>query len=828
MRTILNHLAHAARGLRRNPAFTVTAIATLALGIGATTAIFSVAHAVLLRPLPYANADRLVLIWSELRARDLRDFPFPPGDYPDLREHATLFEDLAAVIPGRQALRGEEEEPEQLRVANVTPNLLSMLGAPVVLGRGFVEEDAVPQQPPPEAGTQGAAAGPPPAPLPQIVVLSHGLWQRRFGGDPNIIGRNIDLGFAGAQVVGVLAPGFELLWPPGTGVDVAPDLFSAARINYDNASRINVSMRLVGRLRPGVSLEQATAQLEQLATELRSRFPIKQTADLHYYVEPMHDDLVADVRPAIVILLGAVGLVLLIACANVANLLLVRAAARERELAVRAALGGSPWRVALPLLAEVSLLAAGGALLGLLLAHWGVQLLVGVAPPNLPRLNDVGIDGTVLGFTTLLTILAALAFGLAPSLRAARPDLAGALRTGRTPGIASGRRLRQGVVLAEVALTFVLLVGGGLMLRSFAALQRSDPGYDPTRILTFQAGLQSPDAEARGAFQRQLAERLRALPGVTDVSAATPLPLSGETANARWGTEEAAAEPDRFEQANVRIVLPGYFESMRTPLIAGRAFTEADNRAESTDIIIDEILASKAFPGASAVGQRLLVRVRSPEAELLTVIGVVQHQRHETLAADGRETIYLTDGFMGTGAAGRWLVRTSGDPALLAPAARGIVRELDPRTPVSEVQPMDDLVQRAMAPTRFALALIGLFAGVAALLTAVGLYGVLATAVRQRTSELGVRLALGAPTSNVFRLVVGEGLKLSGIGIAVGIVAALLVTRVMQSILVDVEPTDPGTFAIVVLFFLTVAALASWIPARRAAGLDPTQALRGE
>ena len=822
MRSMLDHLAHAARALRRTPAFTIAALATLALGIGATTAIFSVAHAVLLRPLPYRDADRLVLMWTELRARELRDFPFPPGDYNDLREHVTAFEEIAGVIPGRQALRSEDSPPEQLQVANVTPNLLSLLGAPVILGRDFLPDDARPQ-PPPDTLAQG-----PPVFLPQMVVLSHGLWQRRFGSDPNIIGRRIDLGFAGAEVVGVLAPGFELHWPPGTGVDAEPDVFSAARIDYDNASRINVSMRIVARLRPNATLAQATTQLGELATDLRSRFPIKEAADVHYYVEPMHDDLVADVRPAIVILLGAVALVLLIACANVANLLLVRAASRERELAVRSALGGSSWHVALPLLAEVALLAIGGAALGVLFAEWGVNLLVSIAPANLPRLDEIGIDATVLGFTTLVTLLAALVFGLAPMLRASRPDLAEALRAGRTPGIVTGRRFRQGVVLAEVALTFVLLVGGGLMIRSFMSLMQTDPGYDPQGILTFVAGLQSPEADARRAFQEQLADRLRGLPGVTTVTAANPLPLDGGIANARWGTEEAAADPNKFEQANARAVLPGYFEAMRTPLLAGRAFTEEDNREESTDIVIDDVLAEKAFPGRSAVGQQLLVRIRSNEPELLTVIGVVRHQRHETLAADGRETIFVTDGFLGTGAANRWAVRVDGNPASIAPAVRRIVNELDSRTPVSELEPMESLVDRAMAPTRFALALIGLFAVIAAILTAVGLYGVLATAVRQRTTELGVRLALGATAASVFRLVVGEGLRLSAIGIAVGVIVALVATRVMQSILIGVEHTDPGTFVSVAILFLTVAVLASWFPARRAAALDPTEALRGE
>jgi putative ABC transport system permease protein len=365
-------------------------------------------------------------------------------------------------------------------------------------------------------------------------------------------------------------------------------------------------------------------------------------------------------------------------------------------------------------------------------------------------------------------------------------------------------------------------------VRSFVALQNSPPGFDATNMLTFQAGLQSPDDDARAAFQRQLAERLRALPEVRSVTAASPLPLSGETMNARWGTPEAASDPAKFQQADVRAVLPGYFQAMGTRLLAGRAFTEADNTEDATGILVDRVLAEKAFPGRSAVGQRLLVRLRGNEPEPLEIIGVVDHQRHETLVADGREAIYVTDGFVGTGVASRWAVRTVGDPADLAPTVRRIVAELDARTPIAEMQSMQVLVSRAMAHTRFALVLIGVFAAVAALLACVGLYGVLATAVRQRTTELGVRLALGAPAGSIFRLVVREGLTLSATGIVVGGLAALPLTGVMRSLLVGVGATDPTTFASVALLFLGVAALASWAPGRRAARLDPTHALRGD
>jgi putative ABC transport system permease protein len=602
----------------------------------------------------------------------------------------------------------------------------------------------------------------------------------------------------------------------------------AMRIDYETASRNDVFLRVVGRLKPGASLARAQEDVERVAADIRQRFPIKQTADLHFRAVPMHEDLVADVRPAIVALLGAVTFVLLISCANVANLLLVRAAARERELAVLAALGGSPWRLVRQLLAESLVLAAGGVVAGVALAHAGIVVLKALAPENLPRLDAVRIDAVVLGFAALAALLAAAVFGIVPALRASRPDLANALRSGRAPGMGGGKLLRHGVVMTEVALSFVLLVGCGLMVRSFVALQGTDPGYDPNGLLTFSVPAQAPTPEERAAFARTLRERLLALPGVQSVTAAAPLPLDGGIGNARWGTEEAVADPGQFRQANRHVVLPGYFATLRTQLRAGRVFDEQDNREDATGIVIDELLAAKAFGARPAVGQRLFVRVRSQEPEWLQVIGVVAHQRHETLAADGREALFVTDGFMGSGLAARWAVRTAGPPARLVAPVRRVVAELDPRLPVAELQPMQAFVDRAMAPTRFALVLIGVFATIAALLASVGLYGVLATGVRQRTAEIGVRMALGAPRANIFRLVLGEGLRLSAVGVVVGVAAAVLLTRAMRSMLVGVGATDPATFAAIAVLFFGITAAACWLPARRAAGLDPKVAFREE
>ena len=820
---MIRDLSQAARALLKSPSFTLVAVATIALGIGASTAIFSVVNAVLLRPLPYPDADRLTLIWGDMLARDVFDFPFPPADFHDLREQGTLFEEVGAVSTFRQTLSGDDGEPEQIRVAGVTTNLLPMLGAELQLGRGFTADDAAPPAAPaPDADPDGLDQ------LPAIGILSHDFWQRRYGGDPNVIGRRVDMNGQVLEIVGVLEPGTELLFPPGVDVERTPDVWVALRVDYAAGSRINVFLRVIGKLQSGVSLAAAQAQLDALATDLRAEFPIKEAAGLRFRVEPMQADLVADVRPAITTLMGAVLFVLLIACANVANLLLVRSAAKERELAVRAALGGSRKRLAAQMLTESLLIAVAGALGGLWLSALGVRLLLALRPDNLPRIESIGIDLPVLGFTTGAAALAALVFGLIPALRASRTSVGSVLQgAGRSAGLAAGGAARSVVVMAEVALCFVLLIGSGLMLRSFSALQRVDPGFDPEGVLTFSAPARGNDEE-RAAFQRRMREQLASLPGVDEVSAANPVPLDGSIVNARWGTAAALEDPDLFQQANVHIVLPGYLETMNTPVLAGRTFTDADNYFESPAIVIDEVLARKAFGDGPAVGERLLIRVRTPEPEWLEVVGVVRQQRHVTLAAEGRESIFFTDGQLGHGVAGSWFLRTGGDPLALMPAVRAEVANIDPLVAIDEVRLMTDLVDQASAQTRFALVLISVFAAIAAVLATVGLYGVLSTVVRQRTPEIGVRVAFGAEPRSILRLIVGQGLRLSGVGIVAGVLAALALSRVLSSLLVGVEPTDPATFAAVTLLFVTVAAAASWLPAYRAARLDPTTALRKE
>jgi putative ABC transport system permease protein len=827
---MLRDFTYAARTLAKSPVFAATAIVTIALGIGASTAIFSVTNAVLLRPLPYKNPDRLYFAISDMRKRNVKDFPFSNADFIDLRNGAAaMFQEMGGVITGRATVPREDDSPEQIRVAAVTPNFFRMMGAQIELGRDFNDADglAQPQQPAPAAGQ--AAAGQPR--LPQMAILSYPYWQRRFGGSRDIIGRPMPGRQGGTQIVGVLKPGFELLFSPDANMEQRPDVWFATRLAYDNANRNTVSLRAIGRLKDGVTREQAQGAVDRVAAEARRNFIIHETSGWFIRLEPMHRHVVEEVRPALLALLGAVIFLLLIACANVANLLLVRASLRERELAIRTALGGSWWRLVSQTLAEAVLLAFTGALAGLGLAWVGIHELRAIAPASLPRLDAIGIDPAVLGFTALAALAAAALFGLAPAVRAARPSVAVLLRaSGRNSGLGGVGLLRNVVVVAEVALSFVLLIGSGLMFRSFLELQRIDPGFNPHGLLTFLllGGRGGQQPQERAARQREIQTSLRNLPGVQAVTGSFPLPLAGGFSPIRWGLEPALTDPSKFQAVDFQIVLPGYFEVLRTPLIAGRTFTDADNAPDRMLVLIDQMLAAKAFPGESAIGKRLLIRIRTPEPEWVEVIGVVAHQRDTSLAVAGREQIYFTDGFLGHGTVDNWAIRTAGDPAKYAPAVRAAIARLDPHLLIAEMQPMDALVEHAQASTRFSLLLIGVFASVAALLAGVGLYGVLSTVVRQRTPEIGVRMALGAAPAAIFSLVVGQGLRLSAAGIALGLVAAFELTRAMTSMLVGVKATDPATFASMAVLFFAIAAIASWLPARRAAGLDPTAALREE
>jgi predicted permease len=826
---LLQNLVIAIRVLRKSPLFTLTAVVTIALGLGASTAIFSVTNGVLMRPLPYKDPDRLVIASADLRQRHVRDTPYSNADYIDLRDGTTsVFEDLAGVFTFRNVIPREDGTPEQIRGAVVTTNFFRLLGGRIAFGRDFNPEDGIPQPP---AAALGAQPAPPP--VPPVAILSYEYFQRRFGGNAAALGRPLVAGRqASPIIIGVLAPNFRLYFPAEADQEAAPDLWIANRLGYDAAERNQFSIRAVGRLKPGVSLEQAQAAADNVAAEARKNFLIERTAGYYIHVEPMRQHLVAQVRPAILALMGSAIFLLLIACANVANLLLVRASLRERELAVCAALGASRWRLVLPLLTEAFLLTGMGALVGLALAWAGIYELRNLAPANLPRLETIHIDSFVLAFTGGACLAATAIFGMLPAWRASRPGVASLLRgSSRNAGLLGGSALRNAVVTIEVALSFVLLVGSGLMFRSFLELQRIDPGFDPHGLLMFQVAgnptFRDPP-EKRAAFIRQIQDRLKSIPGVESVAASDPFPLDGGFSPIRWGTEEALADAGKFQATDTEIVLPGYFETMRMRMLAGRTFTDADNQPGRNLVVIDDVLAGKAFHGESAVGKRILIRIRTPEAEWVEVIGVVQHQHEVSLAEPGREQVYFADAFLNSGAVDFFAIRTSNDPASYGGAVRAAINEVDSHLLITEMQPVDTLVDRAQASTRFALILISIFAMIAAVLAGVGLYGVLSTSVQQRTTEIGVRTAMGAGPEQIFQLVVGQGLRLSGIGIAAGLIGAFALTRLLAAMLVGVKATDPATFGMVAIVFLLVAGAASWLPARRAAALDPVRALREE
>jgi predicted permease len=826
----LSDLLFAGRTLRKSPVFALTAAITIALGVGASTAIFSVTNAVLLRPLPYKNPDQLVIIPTDMRNRGVKDFPWSNANFIDMREATkNEFQGLAGVFTFPITLTGEDGMPERVHAGVVTTNYFRLVGAGIAFGRDFSDDDGQPQPPPPAPGTQPAAT---PERLPIMAIISYEYFQRQFGSNPAVVGQSLNKGKPfSPRIVGVLAPHFQIYFPPSSDLEASPDIWLANRLGYDAAQRNGVSMRVIGRLQPGVTIGQAQAASDQVAAEARKHFTIENTAGYAIRVEPMRQHLVSEVRPAILALMGAVIFLLLIACANVANLLLVRGSLRERELAIRTAIGASRWDLARQILSEALLLAAIGALGGLGLAWLGIHELLAIAPAQLPRLDTIRIDSTVLIFTVILSLIAAAIFGLAPAWRAARPDVMIVLRgTSRSEGLASGGLSRKIVVGLEVALAYVLLIGSGLMVRSFLELQRVDPGFSPRGLLTFQVQsdrfLQKP--EERAVATRQIEEHLRSIPGVQSVTASNPFPLTGGYSPIRWGTEEALTDASRYKAVDPLIVLPGYFETMHTPLLEGRTFTEEDNQPGHTQVVIDKILADRAYPGQSPIGKRILIRIQTPEPVWVEIIGVVAHQRGVSLTEPGREQVYFTDAYIGAGATDHWAIRTGSDPSKYANDVRAALKQFDSHLLITDMEPMDDVMEKAQAGTRFSLLLIGSFAVIAALLAGVGLYGVLATVVRQRTSEIGVRMALGAQSGNIFQLVVGQGLRLAGIGVIAGLFGAFAVTREMSSMLVGIKATDPATFVTMAVVFFVIAALASWLPASRASSLDPIVALRDE
>jgi putative ABC transport system permease protein len=697
---MLRDFVYAARTLQSSPAFTTGSVLTVAIGIGASTAIFSVANAVLLRPLPYKNASRLVYVCNDLITRNVYDHLWSGPNYKDLRDGtAASLQDVAAVSTSRVSFALDDGSPEETVFANVTPNIFRLLGARVVSGRDFIDSDAQP-----DPVTADGAPPPPSQRQPIFAIASQEYLKRRLGGKAAMLGRPIVKN--GPILVGVLESGVELLFRPDKNIERRPDLWTAARLQYTENVRIGLFLRVLARLRPGVTLQRAQSQADAVSERIRNIDGAFRGAGLRFHLEPMQPYLVASVRPAILALMGAVVFLLLIACSNVANLFLVRSSLRGRDFAVRTAMGASAWRLMRQMLAESLVISVAGSMLGLVLAWAGVRELLAIAPANLPRLDATSIDPTVLAFSIGAGLLAAVLFGLVPAVRASRPDVAKVLRAaGRASGLSGGALVRNSVVVVEVALCFVLLVGSGLMFRSFLALQHIDAGYDARGLLTFRTmgGRPSSGPDDRAAYVRQMRVALGEIPGVESVTAANILPLSGLLFPNRWGKEDALTDFSKFQSADMQAVLPGYFDTMRTPLLAGRVFNESDDKPQVRRMIVDQLLAAKAFPNGNAVGQRILSRINTPDNVWYEIVGVVAHQRLSSLAEPGREQMYLTNGSLGNGAMRGWAIRVKGDPAKYVGTVRAAMAKFDSSLLLTNVDTMDAVMAR---PDRYSFLVV--------------------------------------------------------------------------------------------------------------------------
>jgi putative ABC transport system permease protein len=820
------------RSLSRRPLFTAVILLTLALGIGSIVAIFSVANAVLFRSLPFPNPEELAFVWNRLPATNVARSLVSGPDFRDYQQSTSAFQGFAGAVALPGTLTGGDGPAERITNAYVTWNLFPLLGVRPILGRAHVADDAFPIDP-------KLFGQPNPKLPPGKVVLSYGLWQRRFGGDRAVLGKTIQMDGWGSVVVGVLPRDFHLYLPADAGMPTNIDAWGVMPSNIGDFARDAAWLTVVTRLKPGVTLEQGQQDMDRMAARLREVHQFHKTQKLQIVVNGMHRDVVSHARPALLALLGAVGFVLLIACANIANLLLVRASERGREIAVRAAVGSGRGRIVAQMLTESLVLAAAGAALGVLLAGQGIGVIKALSPANLPRIESVAIDARALAFAAGVSVLAAILFGLTPALRAVRGNLADGLRDrGSDSGGVRGNKLRTALVVSEVALSLVLLMGAGLMLRSFAQLQKVDPGFEAKNVVTFNAPIQFLKyltTQSRANFANQLHDRLAAIPGVEAVGGVTPLPLAGgdQYAVGSYGKIGDADEVYRANKADTKSVLPGYFEAMKIRLVSGRTFTRADNEEQALDVaVIDEKFAKRVFGAANPLGAQLMVdhfndKTFSLERLPVTIVGVVGNVRSSSLAAEGRETIYLPYVFSSFLPL-TFVVRTAADPAGLLTRIRAEVNALDKDVPIADLTTLESWVTKAMAPTKFLLALNGSFAGLALLLASLGLYGVISYSARQRTREIGVRVAMGANNWDVVRLILGQGVILAAIGIALGLGASLALTRVVKSYLVGVSSTDPIVFAGVPAVLLGVAAVASYLPARRASLIDPSHALRDE
>jgi putative ABC transport system permease protein len=794
-------LRYGARMLRTQSGFTLIAVLTLSLGIGANTAIFSIVNAVLLRPFPYQAPERLVILQERYTAGG-----FSPSypNFADWRTQNTVFSSMVAVRTNESFNFTGAGEPERLQGRIVSAEFFSTLGIQPLLGRDFLAEEDHP-------GATPAA------------ILSYGFWRRRFGEDQSVIGKQLTLNNQSFTVVGVTPPNFQF----GAEADVTvPIGLQAERFRLRGR---DPGVDVVARLNPNVSQQQAEAELNLIAARLEQQHP-ESNKGRRVRVTSLHESFVGDVRQPLLILLGAVGLVLLIACANVANLLLVRSSTRQKEMAVRVALGADRRRIIRQLLTESILLAALGAALGILLAVWGTSFIAGYLPDGIPRLHEAQVDAPVLGFTLAVSLLTGLLFGLAPALQASRPNLTEGLREGDRGSSGRRQRLRSVLVVGEVALTLTLLVGAGLLIQSFRRVLEVDPGFKAQNLLTMQVSVNNRDGQQVANFFEQLQQKVRSLPGVKSVAVSNGLPFG--TANYPGFFIEGRTDPDNKGSGLRYTVSPDYFQTMGIELIKGRLFTTEDTRDSPQVIVIDEALARRHFPNEDPIGKRLK---QSRDAPGLEIVGVVRHVEHYSLDGQSPDAQFYTN-FNQTPLQTlpngvrriNLLTRTYDDPLSMASAVRAQVAALNKDQAVFNVRTMEQIVAQSVAPRRFSMLLLTVFAVVALALASLGIYGLMSYAVAQRTREIGVRMALGAQAGDVQKLVIGQGMNLALTGVALGLVASAALTSTIKNLLFGVSATDPATFAAIALLLALVALLACWIPARRATKVDPMMALRTE
>ena len=802
-------LRYGLRTLIKNPGFTIVAVIALALGIGANSAIFSVVNAVLLRPLPYKNPDQLVVIWENATHLGFpKDTP-SPANFLDWRQQSSLFEGMAAFAERSFNLTGVGE-PERLDGRRVSANLFEMLGVKPIVGRTFVPQEDQP-------GTK-------------VVLLNESLWKRRFGGDPAVVGRAVNLNGEPYTVVGVLPQTVRL---PTSGNWRDQVWVPLAFPSEEAASRGAHYLEVIARMKPGMTLPKAQAEMDTIAARLAQQYP-DFNARRGAVVTPLHEEIVGKMKSPLLILLGAVAFVLLIACANVANLLLARAAVRQKEIALRLALGANRARLTKQLLVESVLLSLVGGLVGLGLAYFGLNVLTRFIPQDVAQADTITIDAKVLLFTLAVAVVTGLIFGLAPATQASHFNLNETLKEGGRDSGAGvrGKRLRNSLVIAEVATSFILLVGAGLLINSFVHLRTLDPGFRADHLLALNVDLSEvkyPDTQRRTAFFEEVTRRVRTLPGVQSVAVAGNLPFTYNGDSTLIAVEGIPDPPiDQWPDVIYRTVGPGYLATMGIPLVRGRDFNDQDTLDTTPVVVISEKTAKRYWPNEDPIGKRLKTGATASDVPWRTVIGVVKDVRQNDFIAEPKMQMYFSYRQVKDLVANALVVRTSVDPLSLATSVRNTIWAVDKDQPVANIDSMEHIVAGAVARQRFSMLLLAIFAGLALVLAAVGIYGVMSYSVAQQTREIGIRIALGAQRGDVLRMTVKEGLKLVGVGLLIGLISAFVLTRVMESLLFGISATDPVTFGIICVVLLIVATLASYIPALRAATVDPMVALRAQ